>query len=379
MPYLYRHFLLVIVFGIGVFLIIVYISFSGSEETHQVAADRQLVVSNALVFPQISTNIQLIVLVCSTAKHRDRRNLIRQSFGDCRNLQYMHKSTCHLIFSLGQMHDEKMDENVIREAQEHNDIIICDLQESYVNITAKIICTYKWLSTVSANFDFMIKLDDDIYINVPGIVHYLSSLNSKKRFYGGVTYQGKVPRSGRHNVPMRIFSRDYFPLYCKGANYVLSSDLLPALVNQMHTTPAFPVEDAYTGVLMEALGVPAISIRSFLHLDWMHWLVPFFSDCSLQYWIALGDGLSTEQLRQLHKRVTSQELNLSCSNISNYFWFVRVVMSISKKLTIFCFVIITLVYATYVLLMYARWRHRGVSKRNKSMSEPCCTALHCPS
>ena len=52
------------------------------------------------------------------------------------------------------------------EAEEHNDLVVEDFQESYHNLTVKTTYLLKWLnSSHCSRASFIFKVDDDVYVN----------------------------------------------------------------------------------------------------------------------------------------------------------------------------------------------------------------------
>ena len=52
------------------------------------------------------------------------------------------------------------------EAEEHNDLVVEDFQESYLNLTVKTTYLLKWLnSSHCSRASFIFKVDDDVYVN----------------------------------------------------------------------------------------------------------------------------------------------------------------------------------------------------------------------
>ena len=52
------------------------------------------------------------------------------------------------------------------EAEEHNDLVVEDFQESYLNLTVKTTYLLKWLnSSQCSRARFIFKVDDDVYVN----------------------------------------------------------------------------------------------------------------------------------------------------------------------------------------------------------------------
>ena len=52
------------------------------------------------------------------------------------------------------------------EAEEHNDLVVEDFQETYLNLTVKTTFLLKWLtSSHCSRARFILKVDDDVYVN----------------------------------------------------------------------------------------------------------------------------------------------------------------------------------------------------------------------
>ena len=52
------------------------------------------------------------------------------------------------------------------EAEEHNDMVVEDFQESYLNLTVKTTYLLKWLNASHCSrARFILKVDDDVYVN----------------------------------------------------------------------------------------------------------------------------------------------------------------------------------------------------------------------
>ena len=52
------------------------------------------------------------------------------------------------------------------EAEEHNDLVVEDFQESYLNLTVKTTFLLKWLNySHCSRASFIFKVDDDVYVN----------------------------------------------------------------------------------------------------------------------------------------------------------------------------------------------------------------------
>ena len=154
------------------------------------------------VYPEVQPTIQgprdfyLVVLVNSGAKgdeFRQRRAKIRETWASRKTCEYTNAMNISnvkdlkwiLVFVLGKAGSQE-DERNIEEAKIHNDMIIGDINDNYLNNILKFYMGQLWASMLGTKYT--LKTDDDVYIRIPKIIEYLVSEGSPSRFYGGETY-----------------------------------------------------------------------------------------------------------------------------------------------------------------------------------------------
>ena len=132
-----------------------------------------------LVFPSTvpvikgSRNIFLIVLVISAAKgeeYRQRRNIIRRTWGNLTSCEQVRATNnvnirhlrWKLVFVLGKTGPETNDDKLnAEEAKQHNDLLIGNIDDNYVNLIIKCYMAQLWASTFNAKYTM--KADDNVY------------------------------------------------------------------------------------------------------------------------------------------------------------------------------------------------------------------------
>lgn len=62
----------------------------------------------------------------------------------------------------------------IEESIQFKDIIVEDVIDTYNNLTLKSIFMLKWINSNCMNVPFVMKVDDDTYVNVLNLYNYLS-------------------------------------------------------------------------------------------------------------------------------------------------------------------------------------------------------------
>ncbi|EDO38295.1 predicted protein, partial [Nematostella vectensis] len=147
------------------------------------------------------------------------------------------------------------------EAARYNDILRINTVESYRNMITKVWGGYEW--AFKLNPRFFMKTDDDIYVDLPHLVHWLHDPSLPRKLYAGwVLHHGRVMRNPGNDwyVSHADFHERYYPDYCIGPFYVLSGSLLGNILTNKKNVKMFNVEDAYLGVLLRYLHVSPLNV-----------------------------------------------------------------------------------------------------------------------
>ena len=280
-----------------------------------------------------SVDFFLVVLVNSGAKgneYRRRRETIRETWGSlksCEQLRAMNNAAVKnlkwkLVFVLGKAgpgtNDDELNEE---EAKQHNDMVIGNIEDNYINNIIKFYMGQLWASTLKAKYT--LKTDDDVYIRIPGVIEYLAKENFPSRFYGGSTYYNSEVRrrvGGKWSISKKYFSEDVFPPFQAGAFVVLSTDLLHSLFDYVQKRKPFHTDDAYLGVAMRDLKVKVTRIVSFSLKMNMPDLIRKKGDCQTVALTAFGHSVDPDTSKLLHRRLESLCKRNFTSNSCRTLW-----------------------------------------------------------
>ena len=208
--------------------------------------------------------VSLLVLVTSGLQHGDRRRAIRQTWGSG---QDQRRHAMRLVFLLGTSHpaqaslETSLETRLTEEAEHHGDIVREDFLDSYQNLTLKTLAGIKWASEYCGSARFVLKTDDDMYVNIGRLTEYLSAefSHSQKVITGCVKNDPAgphqpLPAGGPAGGPGLPFTSVH-PLFMAGAGYVLSGDLLRPLYTASLDIRLVKVEDAFlTGYCARRVG-----------------------------------------------------------------------------------------------------------------------------
>ena len=183
-----------------------------------------------------------------------------------------------------------------------------DVIESYKNVTWKLRTAFEYIS----HFDikYIVKSDDDVYINLPRLAKYLTKTPSLPRtIYGGFTYTGTVVRdiSHRHFVAMSDFAEYYYPLFCKGSMVILSGDLINPLVNALSNVKPFNIDDAYLGITLNRMGISPTKLEKIVQFQHLPVFLDYLQLCDFSWLVGIGDSLDATKIFSVHKAMIKGE------------------------------------------------------------------------
>ncbi len=205
--------------------------------------------------PNVCKNkdVFMIVYVHTAPSHYKRRMVIRQTWG---NYKYYKDVIVRVIFVMGLTIDKPQVQQALAfESEQYGDIIQEDFIDSYKNLTYKGVAALKWISNHCRNAKFVLKTDDDIFVNTFSLLRHLKSLeahgvNNKGLIMCLVWNRMKVMRTGKWKVSEQDFKDSYYPTYCSGSAYTLSIDVAIKMHEVSYHVPFFWVDDFYiTGLL----------------------------------------------------------------------------------------------------------------------------------
>jgi len=197
-------------------------------------------------------SVDLLVLVASALKHADRRSAVRKTWG-------ANNQAVKVVFLLGAQkagsEDQHLESEIQKEWKYSRDLVRKDFVDSYQNLTLKTLGGMHWASSHCPQAKWVMKTDDDMYVNVPLLRSHLKKAHPHPhRVITGCVKNGPqgAPQPIGHNGA--TFAPVH-PPFTAGAGYVLSGDLPGLLFAKSLDLRLIKVEDAFlTGYCARALG-----------------------------------------------------------------------------------------------------------------------------
>ncbi|XP_053727076.1 beta-1,3-galactosyltransferase 2 [Synchiropus splendidus] len=153
-----------------------------------------------------------------------------------------------------------------RESRQHGDVIQMTFVDSYRNLTIKTLMMMNWLSVHCPDASFAMKVDSDIFVNVPYLLRRLQRSPTLAFITGSVISDGTPRRDpgSKWHLSEDEYPEDSFPPYVSGAGYVFSLDLARHISSASRFVRMIPMEDVYVGLCLRVLGVQPVYSRTFL-------------------------------------------------------------------------------------------------------------------
>jgi hypothetical protein len=88
-------------------------------------------------------------------------------------------------FVIGLTDDEAVQQKIKEESEKYGDILQINMNDTYSNLSLKVAGLLNWVNTYCSPVDFILKVDDDVYVNVHNLATVLHSLTpSEPSVYG---------------------------------------------------------------------------------------------------------------------------------------------------------------------------------------------------
>lgn len=130
----------------------------------------------------------VVVVVVSAPDHFHRRQLVRQSWaGHLRN-----SSWARHVFLTGKTANYTSQGKMEEEHAAFGDIVQLDMEDSYDILTVKSVALLHWAENFCQKVPFILKCDDDVYVNTARLASAVSAIQREVPFYQIGLYGTKI-------------------------------------------------------------------------------------------------------------------------------------------------------------------------------------------
>ncbi|VDI30933.1 beta-1,3-galactosyltransferase 1 [Mytilus galloprovincialis] len=209
----------------------------------------------------------ILVLIYSASYKFDGRQVIRNTFGSISNFA---NRDIEYVFVLGQTNNDTLQDQIEKENVRYKDMIQGNFIDSYKNLTFKRVFSLFWVNKYCKDAIFVIKIDDDIIINIPFLINYLNDKESKKItnvlecFTMFKIEPYREPRS-KWYTSVSDYPFPTFPPYCAGPSSIMSINVIRQMYKATSIVPFFWLEDVYgSGFLPWVLNIKVVQPNCYI-------------------------------------------------------------------------------------------------------------------
>uniref|UniRef100_A0A1B6LV84 Hexosyltransferase n=1 Tax=Graphocephala atropunctata TaxID=36148 RepID=A0A1B6LV84_9HEMI len=238
--------------------------------------------------PELGARLRLLIVITTAPDHVAARMAVRQTWG-----HYTQRKDVAIAFCIGTTSKPEVMTGILEEEEMYGDIIQGNFIDSYDNLTLKTVSILEWIDNYCPRAKFVLKTDDDMFINIPKLLEFMHSHeNAQRTIFGRLAKKWKPIRNSRskYYVSVDQFSPPIFPDFTTGPAYLLTSDIIHELYDHALDVTYLKLEDVYTtGIIAQSLNIKRVHINEFLNKR-----IPF-NVCNIKKGISIHMIKSHEQ------------------------------------------------------------------------------------
>lgn len=208
----------------------------------------------------------IVICVYSAVGHIPTRQAIRETWGSQNTVDGYR---IVLVFFVGTTSNIDHQIALRDESMHRADVIQADFKDTYRNLTLKAVSMLRWVSECCPNASYVVKVDDDCFLNIPLLVRELQKLRKKQKVLIGYLFDHRRPHreiTHRHYVSFRVYPEEIFPNYLAGSCYIMSTDVAQTMYEECDGNPFMPIEDVFvTAICAKQIGVAPTNNTYFTH------------------------------------------------------------------------------------------------------------------
>lgn len=208
--------------------------------------------------------VKLLILVTSAPDRSARRSAIRLTWG-----HYTLREDVAIAFVVG-LGSDTPNQIVSKESNLYGDIIQGNFVDSYGNLTLKTVSMMEWIHNFCSESSFVLKTDDDMYINVPELLTFIGKhQDAKMTFFGRLVQKWRPFRdpSSHYYLSPEQYSASMFPDFLTGPAYLFTSDVVSDVYTKALKTTYLKLEDVFiTGIVAPSLNIKQQHIGEFYNI-----------------------------------------------------------------------------------------------------------------
>ncbi|XP_070178796.1 uncharacterized protein [Littorina saxatilis] len=243
----------------------------------------------------LSPTTIVLLLISSAPMNGEKRQAIRHTWGaKCQDPASTHRC----LFVLGDSQSTEVNDKLRKENEEFKDILQFGFKDAYSNLTYKTLTSLHWVSRQCGEVSYVMKTDDDMWVNTE-LIPALLTATPRKDFMGGFCWGNSSPNRDTQSkwyVPLRSFRHPSFPPMCSGTGYIMSGDVARKVVAASEDIPFFHLEDVYVALCLQKYDIRPRRIQGFNNV------YVNFDPCQYRHKVMTSHQVPTYMLEQYWKQ-----------------------------------------------------------------------------
>ncbi|XP_018573139.1 beta-1,3-galactosyltransferase 5 isoform X2 [Anoplophora glabripennis] len=243
---------------------------------------------NSQICPDLGKNIKLLIAITSAPSHEGARLAVRETWG-----HFAIRKDIAIAFMLGATSNQTLNSRIDKEQELYGDIIRGKFIDTYDNLTLKTISMLEWVDNYCPKASFVLKTDDDMFINVSRLLAFIAKHKPEQRaIYGRLAKKWKPIRNkkSKYYISPQQYKPSVFPDFTTGPAYLLPAQISKELYVSALNHTYFKLEDVFvTGIVANGLKIKRVHAPEFLNKRIS------FTPCNIQKEISIHMVKSTEQ------------------------------------------------------------------------------------
>ncbi|CAG5114734.1 unnamed protein product [Candidula unifasciata] len=258
-------------------------------------------------------DIELVIGVPITRDNHAGRSVIRRTWGSYANDT---NNKAVLLFFVGSENNKTgtgnpsaTESRLQEEASTFGDIVQENYIDSYRNLSLKSMSILKWVNKFCLNTKYILKVDDDMYVNIPFLMELLQEFVTKSSTPDAFIIGCLIPNSGpiRHKISKwytseALYKQDKYPNFVSGTAYAMTLKAAVLSYEASLRVPLFWLEDVFiTGLCARKANIPVYKSKFFSNGK----LAP--SGCTFRS-MATGHGYNVAEITKIHSELFDPHL-----------------------------------------------------------------------
>lgn len=203
--------------------------------------------------PDHGKDVYLLVLVNTAPHYYQRRNSLRNTWASVAMFKDI-----RVVYVMGSVEERRsLTKHLQLESNLYGDIVQGDFEDGYRKLVEKGRMALKWTTDYCSNAKYILKIDDDMLVNMFFLLRHLSRLETSNELKDKTivcAYQGAGLMSvirdpyNKWYVSVDEYSPAAYSQYCSGCAYVMTSDLIKDMYNVAFYIKYVWVDDFFLSV-----------------------------------------------------------------------------------------------------------------------------------